>query len=266
MYRSLWVTPYNGNGSIPYLHISASYGYGQTCTLQDPVQTLTDFGGITIGTRYRIKITINSSHTIIFAKSRDSPYKSGTYTFPRRNHTMNHHIGQSAGVWIMSGKFGSSQYNRGHGTLSNITIISSDFVAGTTPKPSQPPTSPSTIPSPSPTTLPAPTTNPAANEGNEQSAEDIDSGSDSLSQLSTTKAVIIALSQRDHGMFSTTLWMLAIGGPIVGLIGCVIMCCFMRYQMDQIRVETAKMTEFVRNHGSPHFGAPTDHLAVCYVV
>ena len=110
---------------------------------QSPSQTLTEFGPITIGTLYHLKIATNSTFTTIEATS---PDKEGVYSFHRENRTWSDHIGKTAGVWMMSGKYGSTSYNRGHGTLSNVTIISYDFVPGTTLKPTAAPSIPSISP------------------------------------------------------------------------------------------------------------------------
>merc|ERR1712176_544343 len=62
------------------------------------------------------------------------------------NSTWPDHIGKTAGVWIMSGKYGSTSYNRGDGVLSDIVIISSDFVHGPTVRPTVSPTMPTMSP------------------------------------------------------------------------------------------------------------------------
>jgi len=46
-----------------------------------------------------------------------------------------------------------------------------------------------------------------------------------------------------------TLWMFAIGGPLLGLCGCGIMCVFMRYQMDMFKRETERISDFMRQNG-----------------
>lgn len=116
---SMWVTPRRYHNGYPFLHISASYG-----TVCQPEQRLSEFGPITIGEQYHIKIKTNETFTIVQASSSS---KSGVYTFPRDAPTQSDHLGRIAGVWFMSGKFGSTEYNRGNGSFSNIILTSSQF-------------------------------------------------------------------------------------------------------------------------------------------
>lgn len=121
----MWVTPrlyYDGN---PFIHISASYG-----TVCQPDQRLSEFGPISIGEQYHIHIRTNKTFTTVAASSSTSSpsnSKSGIYTFPRDAPTQSGHLGRSAGIWFMSGKFGSTEYNRGNGTFSNIILNSRHF-------------------------------------------------------------------------------------------------------------------------------------------
>ena len=52
-----------------------------------------------------------------------------------RNITSPQHLGDEVPVWWMSGKFGSSTYNRANGTFSNVVITSNGFTYDTTMSP-----------------------------------------------------------------------------------------------------------------------------------
>jgi len=195
----MWVTPNNQDG--PYIHISVSYP--EHCQLQEPVQTLTDFGEITIGHSYHIKINTNDSYTTVTAHCSDTD-RFGVYAFPRESPTDPNHIGRNATVYWMSGKFGTSSYNRGNGTFSNIVLISSGFnvepTVEPTPQPTVEPSQPTSDPTSDPTSKPTskPTQDPeeftVESQSTASSATDLDLESeadiDSPSSDSTDYVVI----------------------------------------------------------------------------
>ena len=153
------MTP-SGQGNPNKIHVSHSYE--GACQAQDPAQTLSDFGEITIGESYHLIIDTNYTFTTVSISSNDKS-KSGVYHFPRSSPTDPDHVGTEANVYFMSGKFGSGFYNRGNGTLSNIVLTSRVF----TPQPTREPTTlPTLSPSDAPTTptvspTPLPTTSPS---------------------------------------------------------------------------------------------------------
>ena len=121
---SMWVT--SNTSGPPHIHISNSYG--TACQAQDPTQTLTDYGEIEIGESYHIIIDTNYTFTTVSISNSDDS-KTGIYPFPRAKPTLQDHIGRTANVYFMSGKFSQYPYNRGNGTFSNIVITSSIFTA-----------------------------------------------------------------------------------------------------------------------------------------
>merc|ERR1719361_1169429 len=97
---------------------------------------LKQYGIITIGIRYHIFIEFNDTTLRIEASGGDKPPWSQSWP---RSATTPSHLGEEVSVWWMSGKFGSSTYNRANGTFSNITITSKWFTLNTS-SPSVPPT------------------------------------------------------------------------------------------------------------------------------
>jgi len=162
----MWITPSGSNDSNT-IHISASYDGG--CAAQDPPQTLNEFGAITVGESYHLKISTNNTFTTVTIYSNDNgdPDTPDIYPFARASPTDPDHIGMTAIVYFMSGKFGNSYYNRGNGTFSSITITSKVFTANPTAEPTQTTNSPTTN---APTTEP-PTSDPTADPALEPTAD-----------------------------------------------------------------------------------------------
>merc|ERR1719203_1884822 len=103
-YPSFWINPSGSEG--PYMHVSVSYD--GACQAQDPPQTLKDFGTVNIGESYHILISTNLTFTTVTASSNDNPSTPQIYPFARASATEPDHIGLTANVYFMSGKFGSS--------------------------------------------------------------------------------------------------------------------------------------------------------------
>ena len=159
-FRSMWMSP-SGQENPNKIHVSHSYE--GACQAQDPAQTLDDFGEITIGESYHIIIDTNYTFTTVYISSNDNN-KSGIYHFARAFPTDPSHIGTTANVYFMTGKFGSGFYNRGNGTFSNIVLTSRVFTSQPTREPTTPTLNPIVEPSADPTTNPTvdPTTYPTA--------------------------------------------------------------------------------------------------------
>jgi len=222
-YPSFWVTPRQFYDGLPYLHVSTSYG----TTHCQPEQRLTEFGPISIGEPYHIKISTNSTFTTVAAASSS---KSGIYPFPRDSPTQSAHLGRVAGVWFMSGKFGSTEYNRGNGTFSNIILTSSQYTDVVEDEESiiaAPSTSSVATPPPStsaPTTTSDPTNRPTdVPTWNENEVPIPDT-------VTTTMIVVEVVSRDDDAAFSMDS-VFVIGAAIVLLFVLVISiaCCIVAY-------------------------------------
>ena len=167
-YPSLWI---RDNADI--LHLSCS-----SSTSCQPSQSLTDYGILNKGISHHVVISYNDSLLTIHVSGGGKANYTQSWS---RASTFSHHVRSVVPVWWMSTKFGTSQYNLGNGTFSNIKIIFSDFGTTTslpTLEPSTRPTelptfNPSTVPTQNPTAEPTmkPTTNPTVNPTNEPTVE-----------------------------------------------------------------------------------------------
>lgn len=131
------------------MHVSVSSE--TTC---QPSHSLSDYGLITVGDSYHIVIDYNLTDLVVEVSDGIRP--NWTQRWEREGAL--EVIGEEAMVWWMSGKFGSSSYNRGNGTFSNVVLTSNIDIPtmASTPGPtsSAPTLSPSNSPSNAPTASP----------------------------------------------------------------------------------------------------------------
>ena len=156
------------------------------CTSCQPSQSLTDYGVLNKGISHHVVISFNDSLLTIHVSGGGKANYTQSWS---RASTFSHHVRSVVPVWWMSTKFGTSEYNLGNGTFSNIKITFSDFgttttLAPTTDKPTLQPTArPTELPTFSPSTVPTenryptagptmkPTTNPTVNPTNEPTVQ-----------------------------------------------------------------------------------------------
>jgi len=135
------------------------------------IYVLTAFGALSESTSYHMEISFNATNLSVVID--DDTY------FWSRSPTDEQYIGTVVPVWWMSDKYGSSLYNLGNGTFSNI-IIRSVVLPPPTPEPTAAPTLPTMAPTtsakptappminivatPSPTRFPEPTPSPTASD------------------------------------------------------------------------------------------------------
>lgn len=83
------------------------------------IYQLTAFGAISTSTSYHIEISFNATNLSVTVDSQTEHWS--------RSPNDDAFAGRVVPVWWMSDKFGSSNYNLGDGTFSNILIRSSDL-------------------------------------------------------------------------------------------------------------------------------------------
>jgi len=172
-YPSFWLA----SGSDT-LHVSVSDS--NSC---QPSYSLAAYGTISIGVWYHVVIRYNATTLRVDILGGDDDQSPWTQSWAR-HHTMRDHLGRNASIWWMSGKFGPTDYNRGNGTFSNITITSADFQY-TQPPTADPTTIVPTVTGP-PTRIPMPSPAPPSPSSSPSIPSPIPTEDFILSVLTTT--------------------------------------------------------------------------------
>jgi len=216
-YPSFWLDSHSQTVFVSASDATSCYNY----------YYLSDYGAIAVGVSYHFLIAFNDTTLWIEISGGDNADWSQHWS---RSAVPSEHCGESVPVWWMSGKFGSSEYNRGNGTFSNVVITSSGFTF------SSPPT-------PQPTADPTAVTENTLSAGTGNEGESGSTGSNrtaqttSLSTTGQTQAVVYD----DGGVWNPHLN--GVGAVVVVVVAMVVTCCLlilcifvavMRHQMKAL--------------------------------
>ncbi len=139
------------------MHVSVSSG-----TSCQPKQSLNEYGNITIGETYYIKIEFNNTKLSVTVTGGGKPYWNQQWLREPRPKT---DLGNTVPVWWMSNKY-SGTFQLGNGTFRNVIIKSNIFTMEPTAAPTYFTTMPTITPTNNPTrvTTPNPANNPTVTE------------------------------------------------------------------------------------------------------
>ena len=251
-YPALWLS-----SNTDTLYISASDGNG--CS---NLYILNEYGSITPGIPYHLSIAFNDNHFFVEISKDDESDWTKQWD---RSPTLESHLGDDVPIWWMSGKFGSSRYNRGNGTFSNV-IIKSNWFSYDTPLPTavltnQPTSNPTRNPSSFPTVNPTenPTLNPFAtlstsnptayptDDTSKQTQTSVETASLYPSQLPSLPPTMVPVANTTTVFFSSSaasfskssssetypiiMYIAAATAFIFGLTVMVVLCLCCRYVM-----------------------------------